>query len=496
MPLRPPVTMTYLAFFRIALLILASATAPVALAEDRAVQFDFGSPELTTDGPWNNVTAPDGEGVLVAGAIDQNGIKTSVRLIQVDGWAGFNARGVKQAERFPTSVSQDSFYLQKEIDTRARMILDGLNAGEPYFLSLAASRADSQRPSEARITVQQTQLTLDVAKNACEAISPDTPIYANDLGQIIVTVECPADQTYSYFGYLKLKGKIKNWEENLLPEEAAGSPPEVTAKAWALANAATGEILAGKNNDVVRPMASMTKVMTALIILELAVTNPEILNETVIISAAADETPGSTAGVRAGERVSVNDLLYGLLLPSGNDAAVALAEHFGGRFPLTATNSKTTTPIDQFIAEMNRRAQELGMSTARYFDPHGNSANFAAPVDLIRLGVAFMKNPLAESYVSTRIHHAEAHGPDGKTRSMTWRNTNQLLERSGYHGIKTGTTGRAGECLLACGTHQEQTYLLVVMGASRGTRFVDARNLFRWGFSHFTPNGTEDAATQ
>lgn len=471
------------------------ATAENSLfAKDRSVQFDFGSQQGTTKGPWNNVTAPDGEGVLIAGAVDENGVKTSVRLIQVDGWAGYNATGVKDSESLPASVTQDSFYLEKNVDTRARIILDGLNPGMPYTVSVSASRENSKLPSKTQIDVQGFILTLDVANNACKIVRPEQSVYANDHGQIAITVECLPDQTYSYLGYLKLQGDLKDWEEIVLPEDPVDGPPEVSAKAWALADAETGEILAGKHMDVVRPMASMTKVMTAWMILELAAENPDLLKEEVLISENADNTSGSSAGVRAGERILAGDLLYGLLLPSGNDAAVALAEHFGGYFPSTNSEGEqgsSVDPVEDFVAEMNRRAHELGMSSTRYFDPHGNSSNYSSPVDLIKLGAVFMKTPLGPEYVSTRIYHADIKKPDGTVRVATWRNTNQLLERAGYRGIKTGTTGRAGECLLACGEYEGRTFLLVIMGASQGSRFVDARNLFRWGFSRFASNGTD-----
>ena len=115
------------------------------------------------------------------------------------------------------------------------------------------------------------------------------------------------------------------------PADPLTGPPFVTCKSWAIGNAETGKILWGHDEDEPRDMASTTKIMTAFLITSLAEKDDSVLNETVTFSQRADDTIGSTAGVRAGEKLSVGELLYGLLLPSGNDASVALAEHFGER---------------------------------------------------------------------------------------------------------------------------------------------------------------------
>jgi len=134
------------------------------------------------------------------------------------------------------------------------------------------------------------------------------------------------------------------------PADRLDGPPHVTAKSWAVADGKTGSVLWGSAEAEPRPMASTTKVMTAWLVLRLADPDPKALDETVTFSERAAKTPGSSSRLRAGERLSARELLYGLLLPSGNDAAVALAEHFGPRLG-------DGDPVRAFVAEMNRRAK-------------------------------------------------------------------------------------------------------------------------------------------
>src|SRR5690606_18389437 len=121
-----------------------------------------------------------------------------------------------------------------------------------------------------------------------------------------------------------------------LPEKEPADEPDglpfVTCRGWVVADAASGEVIGGDNLDTHLENASTTKLMTAWLVLRLAAEDPSVLEETAGVSQRAADTPGSTAKLEAGERLSVKDLLYGLLLPSGNDASVVIAEHFGGRF--------------------------------------------------------------------------------------------------------------------------------------------------------------------
>ncbi len=255
--------------------------------------------------------------------------------------------------------------------------------------------------------------------------------------------------------------------------EALDGPPLTTCKSWAIADAKTGKLLWGHKEADKLDMASTTKMMTAYIVCQLAKDEPGVLNEIVAFSEAADKTPGSTADVRVGEKVSVGELLYGLLLPSGNDAATAFAEHFGPRFD------------GGFIAEMNRRAGEVGMAETHYANPHGLPAagHQSSARDLAKLAYAAMQNRLFRQYVGTRQHGTKVTGEGGYERNVVWKNTNKLLGIEGYSGVKTGTTTAAGACLVSWGERDGRELIVVVLGSTHtDARYVDARNLFRWAW--------------
>lgn len=283
----------------------------------------------------------------------------------------------------------------------------------------------------------------------------------------------------------------------VLPPDDPNSPPFVTCKGWAIGDAATGEILWHSNGEEPRPQASTTKIMCALVVLELAAKDPAVLDEVVTFSQRADDTPGSTAAVRAGEKVPVRELLYGLMLPSGNDAATAFAEHFGSRFdppaePVSGTDPND--PVERFVAEMNRTAARLGLKTASFRNPHGLTAegHQSSPADLIRLARAALEHERFRQVISTRLYGTTVEGEGGYKRNTRWENTNQLLGTTGYFGVKTGTTDAAGACLVSLGVDPakaaspsagDRKLIVAVLGSSApDARYVDTRNLFRWAW--------------
>lgn len=269
------------------------------------------------------------------------------------------------------------------------------------------------------------------------------------------------------------------------PAERLDGPPVVTAKAWAVADGKTGKLLWGAQASERRPTASTTKVMTAWIILQIAEeADAKVLDEVVTFSERAAKTPGSTARLEAGEKVTVGQLLYGLMLPSGNDAAVALAEHFGPRFLTDDGKRPEADGLALFVAEMNRQATELGLKETSYRDPHGLSReNVTSTRDLARLAATAYRNERFRTLVSTPRYECKVRVPGGGERTAQWVNTNRLLGIDGYDGVKTGTTTPAGNCLVASGKRGGDHLLVVVLGSSSvDGRYADTRNLFRWAW--------------
>ncbi len=263
-------------------------------------------------------------------------------------------------------------------------------------------------------------------------------------------------------------------------------PPRVSAKAWAIADGKTGKVLWGLNEAQPRAIASTTKIMTALLVLSLAEDDPKLLDEELVFSQRAAAVPGSSSRLRAGERLPVRELLFGMLLPSGNDAAVAAAEHFGPRFK--TGDQKEKDPVKRFIAEMNRRAKQLKLAETSFLDPNGLLPNQASARDLAVLTWTAMQNKLFREYVRTRRHSYSVVGKDGQKRELTWTNTNRLLAEGGYDGVKTGTTRAAGACLVASGSKGGDHLIVVVLGAGPGDgRYDDAHALFNWAWQKRTP---------
>lgn len=252
---------------------------------------------------------------------------------------------------------------------------------------------------------------------------------------------------------------------------ARGAAPTVNASAYILVNPATGETLAQRAPDRELPMASTTKIMTALVVLERAQ-----LADRVTVPAAATAIEGSSGELVAGESLSIRDLLTALLVPSGNDAAVALAQGVGG--------SQAA-----FVALMNAKAQELGLTGTRYANPHGLDAvgHHSSARDMVRLAAVAMRDPVFRSIVAAR--RARIPGPGGRGARF-YESQNELLDIDpDADGIKTGMTDGAGYALVAHARRQRlgvQLYAALIGAPSSYTRARDARRLLDWGFAQYT----------
>jgi D-alanyl-D-alanine carboxypeptidase (penicillin-binding protein 5/6) len=256
-----------------------------------------------------------------------------------------------------------------------------------------------------------------------------------------------------------------------------GTPaPPVSLRGGELVDATTGTVLWTKDDTVGRPMGSITKVMTALLVLEAGDLGREIKVTKAAIRYVRKDG-ASSAGLIAGDYLTARQLLEAMLLPSGCDAAYLLATAYGpGR---TA-----------FVAKMNTMAQSLGMTSTHFswFDgmPYPTeTSTYSSPADLIRLGERAMKNSVFRSIVAQKTYRLAA---THLHHSYLWQTTNMLIgSYQGAIGIKTGDTKAAGNCLLFEARRDGVTLIGVVLHAnptSNGaSAFPEARKLLSWGFS-------------
>ncbi len=269
------------------------------------------------------------------------------------------------------------------------------------------------------------------------------------------------------------------------PPDSLDGPPFVSCKAWAIIDGNSGEFLAGDHENEKREPASTTKIMTAYLVTLLTQKDPKLLDEIVTFSERADKTSGSSSEVKAGEKLPVSELLYGMMLPSGNDATVAFAEQFGDRLADDKDKEAHRDAYDSFVSAMNRKAAELGMTSTHYNNTHGlpSSGHVTTARDLARVAYAAFQIPDFRKVVGTAKHGYTLDSVAGYQRNIEWHNTNQLLRTEGYDGIKTGTTNAAGNCIVSTCERNGKRLIVVVLGApSTEGRYADSRNLYRWAW--------------
>lgn len=266
---------------------------------------------------------------------------------------------------------------------------------------------------------------------------------------------------------------------DLVPTLRPDGKPAVSALAWGICDGNTAELLCGCNEDVRCEMASLTKVMTCYLSLRLVQTSSGLaFDQRVRVSRLAATMPGTRAGLREGDEVSVWDLLHALMLPSGNDAAWCLAEHFGKYIQaVVAEHTICRDYVGFFLMEMNVMAEDMGLSRTVFDTPHGlpNAKNRSCVRDLGKLVCICMKNSMFREIVSTRSYTCLMHNHD-----LHWLNTNKLLDH-GWIGVKTGVTSAAGPCLSATFLLQDQLYVVTLLKCpSLEARWKDAVTLAGW----------------
>jgi len=241
-------------------------------------------------------------------------------------------------------------------------------------------------------------------------------------------------------------------------------PPRIEAKAAIVIDADTGRVLYEKDAYSRRAIASTTKIMTAIVAIE----NGN-LDDKVKVSIRAASIWGSTIKLKPGEELTLKELLYGMMLRSGNDAALAVAEHVGGT-------------VENFVKMMNDKARELGLKNTAFKTPHGLDVegHYSTAYELAMLTRYALQNPVFAQIVAT------------KSTTITNRSlytTNEMLSLyPGADGVKTGYTGKAGRCLVTSATRDGFKIISVVLNcSSRSKRAESSKTILDYAFNNYKP---------
>lgn len=265
-------------------------------------------------------------------------------------------------------------------------------------------------------------------------------------------------------------------EENRQPSENENAqlidnvPFEIKAKSALLMCANTGDIIFEMNSDEKRPIASITKIMTMLLVMEAVAENKISLNDVVVVSEHAAGMGGSQVYLAPGEEFTVHDLLKAVAVHSANDASVALAEHVAGS-------------ENVFVSMMNEKAKELGMTNTNFLDCSGltDEGHYSTARD-----IAIMSRELITKYPSI-IEYTTIKHDTFRNGTFDLDNTNHLIGKyRGITGLKTGMTNAAGYCLAATASRDGLALISVVLGAeSMSLRFSESAKILDYGFSNY-----------
>lgn len=274
--------------------------------------------------------------------------------------------------------------------------------------------------------------------------------------------------------------------ENIIEEsekqeiEAAASSdtkPTINSRRYAVYDRLSGRCIYGKDENKQTAMASTTKIMTSIVVVENC-----NLDDIVTVTAKAAGTGGSSLGLHTDDEIQVLDLLYGLMLKSGNDAAVALAIHTSGS-------------VEEFAKLMNQKAEELGLKDTNFVTPHGldNSEHYTTAYELAKITDYALKNETIAKIVKTKTATIYING-----NSMQINNTNELLGNvEGVYGVKTGFTNNAGRCLVTSVKRGDMDVIIVVLGAdTRKDRAKDTMKLIEYAYKRFYIFNVEEAIKQ
>lgn len=241
---------------------------------------------------------------------------------------------------------------------------------------------------------------------------------------------------------------------------------KITAPSALVMDAVSGRVLFQKDGYSKRSIASLTKILTAIVVVE----NVN-LDEIVEVKTSSGAIGGSTIGMKKGDKISVRSLMYGMLMESGNDCAVALAEYVGGG-------------IDEFAVMMTDKAKKIGAKGSSFANPHGldNEKHYSTAYDIALIASYAIKNKYINEIVGTNSITVRF----GKADKI-FSNTNRLLRTySPADGIKTGFTNGANRCVLASGSNGDTRIIAVILGAeTTDKRFDEAKKLLDYGLQNY-----------
>lgn len=269
---------------------------------------------------------------------------------------------------------------------------------------------------------------------------------------------------------------IKEEEKQEIEASASSdTKPTINSRRYAIYDRLSGRCIYGKDENKQTAMASTTKIMSIIIVVE----NCK-LDEVVTVTSKAAGTGGSRLGLHTDDKITVNDLLYGLMLRSGNDAAVALAIHTAGS-------------VEEFANMMNKKAEELGLVNTHFVTPHGldNSEHYTTAYELAVITDYALKNETIAKIVRTKNTTIYING-----YSKQINNTNELLGNvEGVYGVKTGFTNNAGRCLVTSVKRGDLDLIIVVLGAdTRKDRASDTMRLIEYAYKRFYVINTKEIA--
>ncbi|MGB2694992.1 MAG: D-alanyl-D-alanine carboxypeptidase family protein [Dehalococcoidia bacterium] len=336
-----------------------------------------------------------------------------------------------------------------------------------WHFGLPGGDASGDRQSAVASNALEPDASRSLAPDVAITPTPDLCAEAIQCDAPTVTPPCPEGDT----GCLPAVGRAEFGGSGALPSgdylaESDAPPPSISAETAAVVEQSCGALLYGLRAHERRPPASLTKIVTALVAVE-RTTATEMVDIDVNGDLLKASTNSSVMGLKPGQRLAMNDLLHGLLMTSGNDAAIAIAEHVSGSIPA-------------FVVLMNEKVRELGLQNTHLVNPHGLDEPdlYTSAYDIAILGRELLAEPELAPIVSTQKWQPAWDGP------QIWNGNELLYEYQGAIGIKTGTTPQAGQTFVAAARRDGRTIIVSVL---RGwARYTDAAALLDWAFANTT----------